>query len=153
MLFRFLLSTKSTASQPSQALLYRASRVNLRPQQSLLTSGAREMAIPQYCQNILLSIPTHNPPEDRRGKIGAQIFLSIWLPIMAALESLVSSATQEDGQVPLLIAILVRTVVKVMWVVHDAIFAPLFGRGDGRDGKTNADNKTSEKNLLEENQC
>ncbi len=46
-------------------------------------------------------------------------------------ESLKRSQT---GNAPAWVIVLVRTVVRVMWLYHDYIHAPVWGRGDGMDG-------------------
>lgn len=50
---------------------------------------------------------------------------------MALMEKLVKGTIQKDGYAPLLVVWLVRSVVMVIWSVHDNVFSPIFGRGDG----------------------
>lgn len=97
----------------------------------LLKDGARELHLPQKYQAYLANITVYKPSSCRRTKLGASIFIFIWRPILVKMESLTKANFQKDGNVPLYIAALVRTVFQIMWISHDYIFAPVFGRGDG----------------------
>jgi hypothetical protein len=53
--------------------------------------------------------------------------------VWSLLDKITHSNTGEDGNVPAHIVWLVRSVIFMIWFIHDWLFAPLFGRGDGLD--------------------
>lgn len=102
---------------------------------ALVTTGAQEAQLPRPYQTFLDSIAVYDPPRSRRGKIGAALFLSIWGPVMGWMEKITKGSLREDGYAPMLVIGLVRAVMVLIWVSHDGVFAPVFGRGDGvREG-------------------
>jgi hypothetical protein len=52
---------------------------------------------------------------------------------MGALEKITNDSIGEDGNAPGIVVWLVRFTMWVIWLVHDWIFAPVFGRGDGQE--------------------
>jgi len=94
-------------------------------------SGALEAGMPQYYQYLLEAIPTYEPPTDRRGKIGAGVFLAFWGPVMGLMERITNATLREDGLAPTYVIVLVRVVMYLIWFCHDMFFAPICGRGDG----------------------
>ena len=50
---------------------------------------------------------------------------------MSLMERVAKVSMKEDGNTPNAITSLVRTTVFVMWLMHDCVFVPVFGRGDG----------------------
>jgi len=49
------------------------------------------------------------------------------------MERMTKKSIQEDGNAPRWVIMMVRLVMLIMWAVHDLVFAPVFGRGDGLD--------------------
>jgi hypothetical protein len=107
--------------------------------QNILKDGGKELQLPKGYQDYLGQIPVYISPISARTKLGARIFYALWGPVFHELEVLTKRSLQKDGNVPRIVALLVRTVMLIMWVVHDFFFAPLFGRGDGLEEKTYAD--------------
>lgn len=52
---------------------------------------------------------------------------------MSMMEMIVHGTIQKDGNAPLIVTELVRATMAVIWLAHDRLFAPVFGRGDGLD--------------------
>ena len=50
---------------------------------------------------------------------------------MGWMEKITKGSLREDGYAPMLVIGLVRAVMVLIWVSHDGVFAPVFGRGDG----------------------
>lgn len=98
---------------------------------TLLLDGAREAGLSEEYRMYLAKQPTYAPPDRGRALLGATVFLRLFSPVMAALEVLTEITTGEDGRAPQWVISVVRTVVFGLWAVHDLIFAPIFGRGDG----------------------
>ncbi|KAF2729069.1 hypothetical protein EJ04DRAFT_516215, partial [Polyplosphaeria fusca] len=98
---------------------------------TLLRDGAHEIGLPSAYQTYLADIPVLDPFPSARTRLGAKVFLAIWGPIFSALEKLTKFNLRRDGTSPLWVIFVVRNTILVMWAVHDYIFAPLFGRGDG----------------------
>ncbi|KAI0508615.1 hypothetical protein F5B22DRAFT_638650 [Xylaria bambusicola] len=98
---------------------------------TLLTEGANESKLPLEYQGYLSQIPTYRLPDSRWTRLGATIFLSIWSPVMSLMEKLVKGNIREDGNTYLWIVYLVRLVMLFIWLMHDYVFWPMFGRGDG----------------------
>ncbi|KAI6086514.1 hypothetical protein F4821DRAFT_238415 [Hypoxylon rubiginosum] len=98
---------------------------------NLLIEGGKEARLPSQYQQYLSHVPVYEPPNSSWTKLGALIFISIWGPVMSAMEKLTKESIQSDGNAPTWVILLVRWTVFVIWVVHDYLFAPIFGRGDG----------------------
>ena len=116
--------------------------------ENIINAGADEARLPQGYVEYLRGIPTYLPPADGRTRVGADIFLSIWGPIMALMEKVTKSNLQPDGNAPAWVVRLVRLVVWMVWLSHDYIFAPIFGRGDGLGSGTALTMSTLEKQSL-----
>ena len=52
---------------------------------------------------------------------------------MSLAEKLVVSTTRSDGNCHPAVIWVVRIIIRLMWICHDAFFAPVFGPGDGSD--------------------
>ncbi|ORX98662.1 hypothetical protein BCR34DRAFT_628339 [Clohesyomyces aquaticus] len=100
----------------------------------LIREGAGESGMPPAYQKYLAKLPTYQPPEQGFRKVGAQLFLAFWVPVMALMER-ITKASLVGGreEAPIWVITLVRTVVWVMWFHHDYLHAPIWGRGDGLD--------------------
>lgn len=99
--------------------------------ENLLITGAREAGLPTEYQLYLARLPHYTPPNSGRAKLGAILFLAWARPVWKALDIITHSNTRSDGRVSESIVWLVRSVIFIIWFVHDWLFAPLFGRGDG----------------------
>jgi hypothetical protein len=93
--------------------------------------GAEEAHLPTEYREYLETIPRYNPPREKWTKLGAFIFLAFFQPVWHLLDNITHSNTGADGNVPPHIVWLVRGVIFLIWFIHDWIFAPVFGRGDG----------------------
>ncbi|MCJ1401063.1 hypothetical protein MMC11_004275 [Xylographa trunciseda] len=113
--------TKSPAAKPSERYM------------NLLKVGALEWHLPSRYRHYIGSLPTYTPSKHWRRRIGSAIFLAIWGPVMSLMEKLTNGTLQADGHVPDFVAWVVRSVVYTIWIFHDYVFAPIFGRGDGMD--------------------
>ncbi len=89
------------------------------------------MNLPADYRHYLSNIPIYQRPEEGRQKLGAAIFSAIFGPVMTLVEKLVNATIRKDGYAPLVVIWLVRSVVIAIWSVHDNVFLPIFGRGDG----------------------
>lgn len=69
-------------------------------------------------------------------RLGASLFLAVWGPVMGLLEKITTSSIGPDGNAPQYVVWLVRFTMAVIWFVHDWLFAPIFGPGDGKGRKT-----------------
>jgi hypothetical protein len=85
----------------------------------------------------LTAWPIYVPKQSLRNRIGAAIYLAIFVPVMVIAEKLTKLTLRSDGSVPMMVKLLVRAVLVIIWAVHDGIFAPIFGRGDGVDDREN----------------
>ncbi|KAL9084058.1 MAG: hypothetical protein Q9165_008259 [Trypethelium subeluteriae] len=99
----------------------------------IITTGALEAQMPQDYQRYLEAIGVYQGPHKAKTRIGAAIFLALFGPVMQAMEMLTKSSIKPNGYAPRLVIWLVRWTVVMIWVLHDTIFAPIFGRGDGRE--------------------
>ncbi|OTA66115.1 hypothetical protein K449DRAFT_431589 [Hypoxylon sp. EC38] len=103
----------------------------------LIIDGASESNYPTDYQNYLKALPSYQKPARGSARIGAALFLSIWVPIMMLMERITKMAISwhgdEAGNAPHFVIWLVRVTVMSMWWYHDHIHAPLWGRGDGLD--------------------
>ena len=105
--------------------------------QDLIVHGAEEANYPDDYQRYLRGISTYRPPTEGMRRLGAVIFLSVWVPLMALMEKItnlgISFGGDEQGNAPAWVVWLVRTLMAIMWWHHDYLHAPLWGRGDGLD--------------------
>jgi len=89
--------------------------------------------MPPTYQSFLASIPTYHPSEKPFSKLGATLFLAFWVPVMSLMEKITKASlrTSKDGNAPFWVIVMVRIVVQVMWLYHDNVHSPIWGRGDG----------------------
>ncbi|KAI0390345.1 hypothetical protein F5Y17DRAFT_445249 [Xylariaceae sp. FL0594] len=104
----------------------------------LLRTGADEAELPPSYQDFLASIPVYLPPREIIPKIGATVFLIFWLPVMSVAERVTRRSLRHSktGNAPTWVIALVRGIVFTMWLYHDYVHGPLWGRGDGMVGFT-----------------
>lgn len=96
----------------------------------ILTEGGAEAGLPLEYQTYLRNIPIYRLPDSSRTRFGASVFVSIWGPVMSAMEKLTNANMREDGTAPYWVISVVRWVMVLIWLCHDYIFAPIFGPGD-----------------------
>ncbi|RHZ55538.1 gamma-glutamylcyclotransferase family protein [Aspergillus thermomutatus] len=108
---------------------------------NIILDGAREADLPRKYRSYLATLPFYDPPRNGWRRLGAVLFLALWAPIMAAAEKLTGATANWDGKgnCPSWVKKVVRLILLLMWLHHDWLHAPLFGRGDGWD-----DDDTSE---------
>ncbi|KAH7303240.1 hypothetical protein B0I35DRAFT_455322 [Stachybotrys elegans] len=100
---------------------------------NLVRTGASE-SLPASYQAFLAKLPQYQPPDAPFPKLGATLFLAFWGPAMGAMEKITkANLKQHPGEVDLWVVGLARAMVVVMWMYHDYIHAPIWGRGDGMD--------------------
>jgi hypothetical protein len=99
--------------------------------QGLVLRGASEQDLPSWYREWLCEIKVFCSRDDIRWKTGRWLFESQWQPIT----SLVAQGTQkwkdEDGYVAAWYLAMFDILLYLMWIQHDVLFAPVFGRGDG----------------------
>ncbi len=103
----------------------------LKCRQTLLREGAEEQGLPASYQEYLNSLPAFEAGETWRNRLGASTFLWFGRRIVRTLARRVRNATNADGQCPEWYGNLIRVVYNSMWLWHDYVHAPIFGRGDG----------------------
>lgn len=116
---------------------------------NIILAGSSEVKMPEMYQRYLESINVYEPPERRRTKAGAALFLRFWGPVMAIMEKITNATIREDGYAPGFVIWLVRFIMAVIWFTHDVFFAPLFGRGDGNNLEETSAFKSEQESLLE----
>nr|QPP19363.1 Pen4-2 [Penicillium steckii] len=108
----------------------------------LICVGAKEAELPKTYQTYLDNLPCYDAPQSRWTWrwIGCMLFLAWWSPVMAAAEKLTQATENSDGTgyCPKWVRFTVRFILYVMWLHHDYIHAPIWGRGDGLDKVTRA---------------
>ncbi|KAF2446657.1 hypothetical protein P171DRAFT_453958 [Karstenula rhodostoma CBS 690.94] len=97
----------------------------------LLLDGVEEAKLPSEYQQYLREIPTYQPPSSFWAAVGAKMFIALFGPIMLFMEIITHQTMKDDGTAPRWVIWLVRSGMMVIWSVHDYLFAPVFGRGDG----------------------
>lgn len=88
--------------------------------------------MPAAYQEFLERIPRYPPPSEAVTRMGAAIFLGFWVPVMSAMERLTKASLRRSktGNAPDWVVLIVRAVVIAMWLYHDYVHAPIWGRGD-----------------------
>lgn len=71
---------------------------------------------------------------DRSGrkKIGAKLFLAIWMPLLAHVMRWIKFRANGTGQAPEWMGNLIWGLFSIMWWYHDAMHSRIWGRGDGK---------------------
>ena len=102
-----------------------------------MVQGAKELLLPGSYFEHLKDLKHYHEPKSKTARLGAAIFLAIWVPIMSGAEGLTKFSANFDGRgnVPEFVRIVVRLILRIMWLHHDAIHAPLWGRGDGLENE------------------
>ncbi|KAK8044764.1 hypothetical protein PG993_004788 [Apiospora rasikravindrae] len=115
-------------------MLRREARPSVR-YMTLLQTGAVEAHVPPSYQKFLAGIPVYHAPTQPFAKLGATLFLAFWGRIMSLMEKITKTSLKNSktGNAPVWVIVMVRVVVITMWLYHDFIHAPIWGRGDGLD--------------------
>ncbi|KAK5636795.1 hypothetical protein RRF57_012507 [Xylaria bambusicola] len=104
---------------------------------NLVINGAAELNYPCNYQLYLKRIETYRPAKHALAKLGAYLFLFLWVPIMTIAEIITKISIawfgDEYGNAPHAVILLVRAIVITMWWHHDHVHGPVWGRGDGLD--------------------
>ncbi|KAI1435774.1 hypothetical protein GGR50DRAFT_693845 [Xylaria sp. CBS 124048] len=98
---------------------------------SLIVDGASEAHLPRDYLDYLASMPVFTPSESPWTRLGATIFVFFGRPIMQAIEKLTNKSIRPDGTATAWAVFIVRLTMYLLWLFHDFLFAPIFGRGDG----------------------
>jgi hypothetical protein len=97
----------------------------------MIATGARESHLPLGYRLYLSGIPVYTPPTEGRIKLGAELFLAFWVPVLSATHKLVDATVNKGtGQAPWAVKLIVRTAFLAMWWWHDHIYSKVWGRGD-----------------------
>ncbi|PGH15376.1 hypothetical protein AJ80_05560 [Polytolypa hystricis UAMH7299] len=101
----------------------------------LILDGAQEAHLPRAYRSYLCTIPTYQAPKTVWRMIGAALFLTVWIPIMTAVEKITTATANSDGKgnCPAWVKALVRLILIAMWFHHDFVHSRFWGRGDGLD--------------------
>ena len=94
--------------------------------------GAREQDLPEEYQQYLAGLPTFSALDSMRWKIGSLFFRKLWQPATSAVQKGSRKLKGEYGQVPAWFLVVFDILLHILWFQHDFVFAPVFGRGDGR---------------------
>lgn len=103
--------------------------------QQIMVEGGVEASLPDAYQRYLRQLAFYHPAKSTWRHVGAALFLAIWMPLLAFAESLAKVTGNYDGRghVPPMVRCIVRAIFLAMWVHHDYLHAPIWGRGDGLD--------------------
>jgi hypothetical protein len=125
-------SSESFAVRSLVSVLPREARPSQR-YMNLVRTGASECRLPPHYQDFLARLPVYQPPKDTRRQIGAALFIAVWVPIMALMESITKSSLKRNrsADAPRWVVWMVRAAMYIMWSYHDYVHAPIWGRGDG----------------------
>ncbi|KAK7178675.1 gliotoxin biosynthesis protein [Paraphaeosphaeria sporulosa] len=97
----------------------------------LLLEGARENALPAHYIRYLESFPRYQKVMGNKKTYGQLVFDAGWRPFLRRLVRLTYWRVDKNGNCPSYIAIIVVWVYQLMWMYHDYMHCPMFGRGDG----------------------
>lgn len=98
---------------------------------TLLREGAEEHGLPQKYREYLENLPHFTPGTTWLNQLGATTFLGPGKRIVRTLAKRVKQATNTNGECLTWYGALIYYVYTSMWLWHDYVHAPIFGRGDG----------------------
>ncbi|ORY78499.1 hypothetical protein BCR37DRAFT_104712 [Protomyces lactucae-debilis] len=99
----------------------------------LIQQGARQHDFPKGYQHYLDSLEPFRL-HGKKQKLGAAIFLGFWLPIIMAIFGIQELLSKAGLPVPSFLPAFAGICFKMMWWIHDRIWADRFGRGDHNEG-------------------
>jgi len=100
----------------------------------LLTDGGEEHGLPSDYMAYLSSIRGFTITTWRQ-KVGAALFLGMWLPFLMAVMGMGRALADEEGMVPGWFAKATGVMVEVMWRMYDVGFKPICGDGERTVGE------------------
>ncbi|TFB00405.1 hypothetical protein CCMA1212_007776 [Trichoderma ghanense] len=95
----------------------------------LLVDGAREHNLPQVYQDYLASMQPYTPTTLRQ-KIGQNVFLLVWAPMLMYFFTITTFLADERGKVPRWCANTISGLFGIMWYSYDKVFVHIFGDGE-----------------------
>ncbi|EHK22002.1 uncharacterized protein TRIVIDRAFT_151379 [Trichoderma virens Gv29-8] len=98
----------------------------------LLITGAAEHKLPHDYQEYLHQLECLEPPQSRLLRLRAFFFLSFWKPVLQQLVKYMKANVKADGHCEQWIEDLIVRGYGAMWSSHNWVYAPFWGRGDGR---------------------
>ncbi|BFZ63486.1 hypothetical protein YB2330_004608 [Saitoella coloradoensis] len=110
---------------------------------NILRDGAAEHKLPKAYASWLASLPAYHPPtRPLRAVVGKYIFLTVWMPVVMVIFTLLRTTTGKNGKAPGWLRGLAERTFRTMWRWHDSHFwRSVFGRGDGLEEKQFDDEK------------
>lgn len=95
----------------------------------LITDGADELGLPYEYQDYLHSLRPYTITSAKQ-RVGAFVFLSIWLPIVSMVFAMGKIFVDEKGRQPAWMREFTGAVFKGTWASYDSFFKPMFGDGE-----------------------
>ncbi|CAM1502581.1 Fc.00g073570.m01.CDS01 [Cosmosporella sp. VM-42] len=100
--------------------------------QGLLIIGAAEHNLPHDYQEYLHQLQCFEAPQSLFSRLRAFFFLSFWRPVLRQLVKYMKANVKADGHCEQWIEDLIVRGYGAMWSSHNWMYAPFWGRGDGR---------------------
>ncbi|KAF2831118.1 hypothetical protein CC86DRAFT_282137, partial [Ophiobolus disseminans] len=97
-----------------------------------LAKGESEQKLPPWYQNHLSNIRVFRASDSKRWKLGRWLFETQWQPITSLVARGTRRFKDEAGNVSAWYLLMFDILLYSMWTQHDMVFAPIFGRRDGR---------------------
>jgi hypothetical protein len=104
---------------------------SLTSKKTLLIEGAEEHDLPIEYQKYLLSLPAFIPGTSWYNRLGAFTYLWVGRRMVGVMARWVKRALDVHEHCPRWYGSVIWLVYTVMWLWHDCMHAPIFGRGDG----------------------
>lgn len=95
----------------------------------LIVEGAAEHGLPDDYQNWLARLQPYTITT-RRQAIGQFLFLGVMKPLISIFLALSSWLADDRGKIPAWFALIMETVIHLVWVAYDRVFKPVFGDGE-----------------------
>lgn len=95
----------------------------------LITDGAAECNLPAEYHAYLHGIRPYTITSTKQ-KMGKNLFLAIWLPIIVFIFALAEKLQDKEGRAPAWFAKLNEAISVGMWMSYDTVFKPAFGDGE-----------------------
>jgi len=94
--------------------------------------GAEEHHLPAAYKKYLASLQAYYASDSLFARCRAFVFLSTWRPILRQLVKYMKANVNAEGHCEQWIEDLIVYGYGAMWLCHDWMYAPLFGRGNAR---------------------
>jgi len=95
----------------------------------LITDGAAECDLPYEYQDYLKALRPYTVTSNKQ-RLGAYIFLGIWVPFVMMIFGLNGMFADENGRIPDWLKQLTGAIFKACWASYDGFFKPMFGDGE-----------------------